>query len=243
MKKNIVILTNGLSGSSVTTGLLSRAGYWTGDRTFAKKDYNTNENSELIKLNNTIMRELGYTDDYTQRFSREAIAMIANRSGELDPTPYREFLERCNANQPWVWKDPRLWLTIRFWKHILDIENTQFILVSRDYQQIWISELHRRDIISPAYSRAYNEGIRRALLNFFEDNKLEYFDLWYEDLIVKPERTIARLNAYLDTQLSVDDLRKDFRGELYKKPRGFKDWLTAWAIYLKNYHLRNHCQT
>lgn len=238
--KNVIILTNGLSGSSVTAGLLSHAGYWKGESTFIKKDYNTNENSDLIELNKSIMRDLGYREDYKRRFSRDAIDMIATRHAELDPAPYHEFVEHCNANQPWVWKDPRLWLTIRFWKHILDMDNIQFILLSRDYQQIWISELHRRDIISPAYSRTYNEGIRDSLLDFFKENDLEYFDLWYEDLVVRPEQTIACLNDYLGTELSVDDLLKDFRGDLYKKPRGFKDWLIAWAIYLKNYNLRNN---
>ncbi len=240
MKKNVIILTNGLSGSSVTAGLLARGGYWTGDSTFIKKDYNTNENNELIELNKTIMRSLGYHDDYKRAFSREAIDMIARRHDELDKTPYREFVERCNANRPWVWKDPRLWLTIRFWRHVLDMDDVQFILLSRDYEQIWISEVHRRDIISPAYSRAYNQGIRESLLDFFKENELPFFDLWYEDLVVHPDRTIPRLNEFLGTELTVDDLRKDFRGELFKKPRGLKDKLLAWAIYLKNYGERKH---
>ena len=31
LNPNVIILTSGISGSSVLTGLISRAGYWTGD--------------------------------------------------------------------------------------------------------------------------------------------------------------------------------------------------------------------
>ena len=47
---NTIILTSGLTGSSVLTGLLARGGFWAGDRTAKKKDYDTFENEELIRL-------------------------------------------------------------------------------------------------------------------------------------------------------------------------------------------------
>ena len=49
-RRNVIILTSGLTGSSVLTGLISRVGYWNGDQTH-KKEYDTCENSELISLN------------------------------------------------------------------------------------------------------------------------------------------------------------------------------------------------
>ena len=48
---NVIILTGGLTGSSALAGLLTEAGYWCGEDTFKKSDYNTYENAELIALN------------------------------------------------------------------------------------------------------------------------------------------------------------------------------------------------
>ncbi len=50
MKRNVIILTSGLTGSSVLSGLISRGGFWTGD-THKKEDYDTYENKRLIELN------------------------------------------------------------------------------------------------------------------------------------------------------------------------------------------------
>ena len=35
-------------------------------------------------------------------------------AGHTDDSPYRLFLDKCDAHKPWVLKDPRLWLTIHF---------------------------------------------------------------------------------------------------------------------------------
>ena len=49
MKKNVIILTSGMSGSSVLANLISQAGYWLGDET-SKAPFETYENKELIDL-------------------------------------------------------------------------------------------------------------------------------------------------------------------------------------------------
>jgi hypothetical protein len=54
IRKNVIIRTMGLSGNSVLSGLIGRAGYWTGEDTF-KKEYDTdlivNSEKALAKLN------------------------------------------------------------------------------------------------------------------------------------------------------------------------------------------------
>ena len=57
---NVIILTSGISGSSVLTGLISRAGYWLGDVTH-KKEYDTYENQELIDLDLQLFKQSEYT--------------------------------------------------------------------------------------------------------------------------------------------------------------------------------------
>src|SRR5713226_606371 len=50
--------------------------------------------------------------------------------GTFDDSPYREFLAKCDEHRPWVWKDPRLWLTIYFWKSLLSLDQCRFILLT-----------------------------------------------------------------------------------------------------------------
>src|SRR5581483_5743845 len=137
--KNVIILTSGLSGSSVLTGLIARAGLWTGDATYQKQDYNTFENRELIDLNLQLFEAAGYRGNYLLEFSPEVIRNIASLAGKIDDSPFRDFLAKCDRNAPWVWKDPRLWLTIRFWRPLLHLEDCHFIVLTRGLMQSWIS--------------------------------------------------------------------------------------------------------
>ena len=77
---NVIILTSGITGSSVLAGLLSQSGFWTGDKTY-KKEYDTYENTELINCNLQMLREAGCTGNYAMEFSREAIDVIASVAG------------------------------------------------------------------------------------------------------------------------------------------------------------------
>jgi hypothetical protein len=109
---NVIILTGGLTGSSALAGLLVAAGYWSGEGTFRKRDYNTYENSELIRLNRQLMQRAGAGEEYTMRFLPDTIDRIATLAG-VDPGEYRALVADCDAHALAL-KDPRLWLTIRF---------------------------------------------------------------------------------------------------------------------------------
>lgn len=239
-KRNVIILTSGISGSSVLTGLISRAGYWTGDKTH-KKEYDTYENEALIKLNLRLFEAANYTGSYVDEFSQEAISGISVLNKTINGRPFREFVERCDGNRPWVWKDPRLWLTIRFWKSFLSLQDCQFILLTRDLAHCWVSSNLRRHIISYPALKRYELSIQRTLVGFLTENKLPYLHLTYENLIVRPEESIQRLNAYLETNLTVNDLAAIYHGPLYKTPRNSViDYVKAALIYLKNYKERAH---
>jgi hypothetical protein len=112
-RDNVIILTGGLTGSSALAGLLSAAGYWSGEDTFKKRDYNTYENAELIRLNRQLMQRVSVGEDYTKRFVPRAIASIAALAGGEPDGEYRALVADCDSHAPWMWKDPRLWLTIR----------------------------------------------------------------------------------------------------------------------------------
>jgi hypothetical protein len=242
MQRNIIILTSGLTGSSVLSGLISRAGYWTGDSTHKKSGtnknerYNTYENNELIDLNLRLFREVGYTQNFSTDFSPEAIQRISGLAGKLAPRDFTAFLEKCNAHAPWIWKDPRLWMTIGFWKPLLDLDTCKFILLSRGLLQCWVSTTLRRQIRTYRNLKAYEGRVRHSILTFLEENGLSYLDLQYEHLIERPSETLNKINGYLDTALTVEDLRSIYHKPLGRAPRSsVADIAKAALIYMKNY--------
>jgi hypothetical protein len=239
MRQNVIILTSGLTGSSVLTGLIARAGYWMGDSTFKKADYDTHENRELIELNRAIFDRAGYLGNYLTEFSDNAIQKIESIPAEAGSEPYRMFLEKCAAHRPWIWKDPRLWLTVRYWQRFLDLKSCKFIVLTRGSRQLWISTVLRRQIIAYKDHCAYEARIRRSALDFLQSHGASYLEVQYEDLIMRPAETIGCLNAFLETNLSVDDLKSVYHKPLYKAPgNSLFDYVKAMLIYWKNYSER-----
>jgi hypothetical protein len=239
MKRNVIILTSGLSGSSVLTGLIARAGYWTGESTFKEADYETFENQQVIDLNLRLFREADYRGNYLLEYSPEAIRAVEELYGKVDCAPYRELIERCNQHQPWIWKDPRLWLTIRFWKNLLDLESCCFIILSRGLMQSWVSSLLRRQITTYRYAKAYETKIVESAEAFVQEAGVPHLRLTYEGLIMRPAETLDSLNRFLDSSLSLADLQRTYHKPLYKSPRSsLAKHVKAMMIYAKNYSER-----
>lgn len=236
---NVIILTAGLAGSSVIAGLLADAGYWAGADTVRKPDYDTFENRDLVGLNDRLLREAGYQERFDRVFRREHIGGVTERLAGVAPEPYRHFVDACNRHAPWVWKDPRLWLTIRFWARLLDRERLRIILVSRQHGQAWVSHLLRRQIETPRYCRDYLDGVRASFLEFIAENRLPYLEMVYEELLLEPEPALERLGNFLGTRFSLADLERIHRGPLYRRRHGMADYICAMLVYLKNYAERS----
>jgi len=238
MKRNVIILTSGLTGSSVLTGLIVRAGYWVGN-THEKEDYNTYENTRLIELNRMLLSRAPHRANYLIEFSDAAVREIATLTKTIGTQPYGEFLEECNQHRPWLWKDPRLWMTIRFWQRILNVEECRFILLTRGYLQSWVSQTLRRQIKSYGYTKQYEQAVRRSIRTFLEEHRLPYLHISYENLIQRPREAINTLNRFLETNLTVDDLKAVYNKPLYRSPRRpLLDHAKAVLIYAKNYRQR-----
>ena len=235
MGKNVIILTVGLSGSSVLTNLISRAGYWSGGDTFKKTEYDTHENAELVALNKALLEHANIGEKFTMAFEQDYIDKVTALRDTVDLTPYRALVERCSQHQPWVWKDPRLWLSIRFWQPLLPLDDIQFIVQTREPLQAWISTTIRRQIQTYAYSKRYTDAVRGSILQFLSEHNKDFLELTFEDLVCRPESTIARLNAFLDAELTLDDLTHVYNKPLRKKAHGSANFSKAALIYLKNY--------
>jgi hypothetical protein len=241
VKKNVIILTSGLSGSSVLAALIAQdGGYWLGDSTIKKSDYDTWENAELVELNKRILADVGFTEDWTMHFQPEYIDRVTQAAATLDPSPYQNFVKKCETKAPWLWKDPRLWLTIRYWQQHLDLDRVAFLLIHRDPMQSWISTTLRRQIQTMKHAYAYEEGINKSLTGFLAANNAPFINILYEDLLVQPDATIETINRHLETHLELDDLKQVFRGRLHKRQHGLMSFIKAMAIYLKNHAERCH---
>ncbi|MBB1125371.1 hypothetical protein [Thiospirillum jenense] len=238
MSLNVIILTSGLTGSSVVAGLFAQSGYWVGDETIHKPDYNTWENAELVKLNQQILSETNFTENWTMCFRPNFIDVVTTSALRLDPQPYLSFIEKCAQHSPWIWKDPRLWLTIRYWQTLLDLTQVRFILLTRDPLQSWISMTLRRQIQTFDYARKYEIGINNSLRYFLDKNAFCYIEVEYEQLLLHPTTTLWRINNLIDLSLTVSDLRKTFNGLLYQYHHGMFDFFKAIIIYVKNYWIR-----
>lgn len=75
-------------------------------------------------------------------------------------------------------------------------------------------------------------------------NRQRHLELRYEDLIQKPGGSIAALNGFLDTHLTVDDLKSVHRRPPYRNRRtSALNHLKAVLIYVKNYSERKDLST
>jgi hypothetical protein len=233
-QRNVIILTAGLTGSSVIAGMLKNAGYWAGSETVKKSDYDTFENRDLIAMNDRLLKEVEYPERFDRVFRREQVDQAIARMEKVDAEPYRQFIQECNCHEPWIWKDPRLYLTIRFWAMMLDHDRLQAIVLTREFSQVWVSHTLRRQIQTPAYLRNYMDGITRLLVECVEEYGLCWLQLTYEDILLKPEYTLQRLESFLGINISLDDLRRTYRGRLYRRHYGIVDYMHAILIYAKN---------
>jgi Sulfotransferase family len=234
VRPNVIVLTSGLTGSSVLTGLIARANYWTGAATH-KKEYDTHENVRLIQLNKQLMHEAEYSGRYEYEFQQDVLDRIASLDPALNGAPYREFLQECAGQQPWIWKDPRLWLTKGYWNRLIDWKQCKVIVLTRNPRRSWVSMTLRRGIQSYAEVKQYESAIERSSLQFVNANKIDALRITFDELVIEPERSLDRLNGFLGTQLTLEDLKAVYHGELYRAPRGsLWDFLTAVLIYAKN---------
>jgi hypothetical protein len=234
---NVIVLTTGLTGSSVLAGLLARAGLWAGDAT-VKKEYDTFENLELTNLNKQLLKDAGCPIDYATEFSWRALHLASAASNRIDLNPYRNFVLRLRAQTPWILKDPRLWLTIRFWQQILEFDDVRFVWLTRECLQGWISATTRRIVMSYEYYRQHEGQVNASIEAFLELNGLPYTRLSFEQLLLAPGPTLDQLNKFLDLNLTLADLKSVYNRPLYRKSRGLRDFLVASAIYCKNYFQR-----
>lgn len=224
MADDVIVLSGGLSGSSVVTGLIAGAGYWPGHST-EKIQYETYENSRLIELNREILLAAGFHWENESDLLYPTPDQMHMAKERADKESLRAFVEDCTKHSPFVWKDPRLVYTIHVWKDLLDLDRTRFIVADRDIRQVWAGQVLRlREYAN------YNEVEDRmkhsveTSTSFCHQNSISPMRISFEELMLDPDATIDRLNAHLGTQIT----RQDFDA-VYTGPVGQLRW-SKWDL-------------
>ena len=237
---NVIILTTGISGSSVITGFLAKSGLWTGDDTVFKDNitgkYETYENKKLVDLNDSLIKEAGAEFVGKARYDVNAREKFSSLYAEIDTAKYKKFIELCDTHTPWIWKDPRLFLTIGFWKNAIDLTNTKVVVLHRDSYELWKSQAIKRIIYSYSYLKSSEDKTRHELLDYLKSNNFSFISLEYDQFTRDPSVSINKLNKFIGT-----DLKKENWDEIYRPTSRFSSYkrtVLAYLIYIKNYKTR-----
>jgi len=235
---NVVILTVGWTGSSMLAGLLRAAGFWTGT-TVRNTDYDTFENAELVRLNRKLLTMAGIGEGYATHFHPGWYARVERLAHTVNRSQFTGFIDECRRHAPWLWKDPRLWVTIGFWRNLLPTENVKYLLLTREPLQAWISCTLRRQIQTFGYLRRYNASTEGAMRRFLVDHNAPHLHIVHEDLQLSADRELARLSKFLEAPVTLGHLLAIHdSGRLNRRNRRIKDFCKAVLIHAKNYRER-----
>src|SRR6056297_1716649 len=186
-KSNLIILTPGLSGSSVITALIAKSGYFLGDNT-AKIQYDTFENEKLVEHNISLLRYTGYQWDDPGDIPPPSVEKIKALHNVVEVATYRDFVIDCDDSAPWIWKDPRLSYTIFFWKDLLNISDCKFIHITREPKQVWTGLILRaRFPISLKNLQTIHKNAISSVRQFLDSYSIKALNLNFEDLILHSE--------------------------------------------------------
>ena len=232
MKNNMIIFTTGSSGSSVLTGLIATQGYWLGDET-KQLNFDTYENAELVDLNIRILKESGFRRIDCNDIPPPSIEKIKLLKKTIDPTDFKKFVQKCNQNKPWIWKDPRLSYTIHFWDQFEEVKKSDVLFVSRDALQSYAGLIISRKVpMSYSDYSKINSNYFKSYKKFVKSNQIHDFKIGFEDLILKPEESILSLNERFSLNISFEDLKKTYKGKLYQKRYGRLEILKSYAYFI-----------
>lgn len=142
---NIIVLGSGRSGTSMLTGILNNAGYFTGERSNYLKtnksnpkgffeDYEVNTINEDILNENliTIPEKIRKTFFPSRTFYRARwLARLPINQTIKSTEQIKRRIEAVVNNQPFCYKDPRFSYTLPIWNEVLG-SNIKFIVVFRE---------------------------------------------------------------------------------------------------------------
>jgi len=240
--KNVIVLTTGLSGSSVLSGVISESGYWAGNETVIKDNssgqYNTYENVELVELNSSLCDKADFLFDDKAWYKTDGQRVFDEIASTIETNSFKEFLLSCNRHQPWIWKDPKVWPTIGYWSHLIDPESTRVLLLKRNGFKLWLSQVVKRKVYDYFYLDRAEKTATAELKCYLNENNLQFIQVTHESLVSDTELELKRINQFLGSNIKLEHWEK-----IYQKPKfqsSVKRLFLGLLIYMKNYQTRIH---
>jgi hypothetical protein len=230
MPRNVIIVGMPRSGTSAVAAIFARRGYYTGysnEKHIREGDshnpFGYFEADDLIDMNVEVLQRAGYEHHNTWLFD-PIPARVVERIPDLPPThEHRRFVEGYNQRAPWLWKDPRLCFTLPYWWKLFDLAETRVVIVRREPVHIY------RSFLRMAWCPG-GEPARRAVIELVEqhiaaataaveDLGIPHITVDYADFKRAPDALARGISAFLDIEISVDDL--NVRPDLdHSTPRG-----------------------
>ncbi|GAW95542.1 MULTISPECIES: sulfotransferase family protein [Colwellia] len=240
---NIVVLTTGLSGSSVVTGFIAQKDYWLGDKTIFKSNasghYETYENEKLVELNNELLATLGVELNESSWYDINLFERIRKSNNEVDTKKFVEFINYCQQHGRWIWKDPRLWITMGFWGELLQCCDIKYIVVSRQPISLWVSLINKRQIVSYSKLKVSERDSHDRIIRYLSDCDFPSITMNYDKLVEQPKTEIHRLNNFLNSNYTLKMFRDLYKGKIGGKTFSKKNFIKAILIYIKNYNFNS----
>ena len=232
MAKNALILGAPRSGTSLTSAIFARQGYYVGGAARPAisqgDDYNPYgyfEADDLIERNVECFRRVAYSCHNSWLFdeiSAESQQLIGRLQPELRD---QQLLDDYNCRSPWLWKDPRMCITLPYWAQLLNWHRVGVVFVERSADDV-VWSFHRKGWCggSKAERQAtlarihqHTDAAKAALHKF----RIPHLSVRYEDFSVRPEQLANQINECFDLNLSAADLNyqsdlnhSTFRGRL-----------------------------
>ncbi len=230
--KSVIVIGTPRSGTSLTSAVFARLGYhigtigseWmrSGDE---GNPFGYFEADDLIERNVALFRRAGYREHNTwlsDPITDEQIRSIAQlKPSEAD----RRWVEEYEKNAPWLWKEPRLTLTLGYWWQLVDPERTAVVVLNRDIDESVLSFQRLHWIGDSAYER---DEIRRRILQHrraaeeaIERHGLPHIQIDFGDYFLRPAEVAKRLSEWCGVDIGPGDLNVkpelnhgSFRGRL-----------------------------
>lgn len=182
------------SGTSLLTGLLKECGFYIGEELDFNLADESNpkgywEHKKFLEVNELLLAEMGAQWNQPHKCELEKIS--TNRLKEVEALG-RTIVTQMDDYSNWLVKDPRMCLTLPFWKKI--IPNICVVAIYRDPLQV-AESLRNRDSFPLQYGLAIWEYYTRRLLR--NTANLNFVLISHKSLIEKPKATLEKLKQKL----------------------------------------------
>lgn len=215
MSKNVIILGMARSGTSLTTSIFAKAGYFVDEEGAISPKNHMNptgywESTSLLDANEKILRSSGFNYDNTWIYKAITDEQIKSVDDFIAGDEQRELLSNFEAHSPWVWKDPRLCYTLGSWWPLLDSTNTIILFIRREPEAIYNSFVRvgwRKS--GTEQKKATFERIQNHIDNaqrIMKTHQIPFISFNYEDYKNNPDSILNKINQACDLKLTIEDL-------------------------------------